>query len=177
MSTSGRVILQPVDVADVTILVDNTIDILLPGTETAQRAPMAWDWSEREQLIAEHGYALLLTVERDGRRESVLYDAGLGRNTVLHNMDVLEVRPNELRAVILSHGHADHHGGLEGIFKRIGRRNMPRGLHPDVGATVASSFPPTTKCICPRRTTTTSITRALTSLRSAARRCCSMAWF
>ena len=127
MSTSGRVILQPVDVADVTILVDNSIDILLPGTETAQRAPMAWDWSEREQLIAEHGYALLLTVERDRRRESVLYDAGLGRNTVLHNMDVLEVRPNELRAVILSHGHADHHGGLEGIFKRIGRRNMPPG--------------------------------------------------
>ena len=132
MSTSERVILQPVDVADVTILVDNTIDILLPGTETAQRAPMAWDFFEREQLIAEHGYALLLTVERDGRRESVLYDAGLGRNTVLHNMDVLEVRPNDLRAVILSHGHADHHGGLEGIFKRIGRRNMPLVLHPDV---------------------------------------------
>lgn len=127
-----RVMLQPVDAADVTILVDNSIDILLPGSEMVQRAPLARNWTEREQLIAEHGYSLLLTVERNGQRASVLYDAGLGRNTVLHNMDVLEVRPNELRAVILSHGHADHHGGLEGIFKRVGRRNMPLVLHPDV---------------------------------------------
>src|SRR6266702_1963966 len=129
---SEQVTLQPIDAADVTILVDNSIDILLPSTQTALRPPLAWNWSEREQLIAEHGYSLLLTVQRDGRTESVLYDAGLGRNTILHNMDVLDTHVNDLRAVILSHGHADHHGGLEGIFRRIGRRNMPLVLHPDV---------------------------------------------
>src|SRR5712691_7237868 len=129
---SDRFALLPVDAADVTILVDNAIDILLPSNEIAQRATLAYNWSEREQLIAEHGYSLLLTVQRDGRSESVLYDAGLGRNTVLHNMDVLDLRSNDLRAIILSHGHADHHGGLEGIFRRIGRHNMPLVLHPDV---------------------------------------------
>jgi 7,8-dihydropterin-6-yl-methyl-4-(beta-D-ribofuranosyl)aminobenzene 5'-phosphate synthase len=129
---SDQVTLLPVDAADVTILVDNTIDILLPSTEAAQRAPLVWDWSEREQLVAEHGYALLLTVHRDGRAESILYDAGLGRNSVLHNMDVLGVQAGDLRAVALSHGHADHHGGLEGMFQRIGRRGMPLVLHPDV---------------------------------------------
>ncbi len=122
----------PVDVADVTILVDNFLDILLPSDEVAHRAPLHYDWSDREQLIAEHGYSLLLTVVREGRSESVLYDAGLGRKTVLHNMDVLEVRATDLRAVILSHGHADHHGGLEGMFQRIGRPRMPLVLHPDV---------------------------------------------
>lgn len=127
-----QITLLPIDAADVTILVDNSIDILLPGNEMVQRAPLAYDWSEREQLIAEHGYALLLTVWRDGCSASVLYDAGLGRNTVLHNMDVLDVHAGELRAVVLSHGHADHHGGLEGIFRRIGRRKMPLVLHPDV---------------------------------------------
>lgn len=129
---SDQVTLLPVDAADVTILVDNAIDILLPSTETAQRAPLVWDWSEREQLVAEHGYALLLTVHRDGRAESILYDAGLGRNSVLHNMDVLGLPAGALRAVALSHGHADHHGGLEGMFQRIGRRGMPLVLHPDV---------------------------------------------
>lgn len=124
--------LLPVDAVDVTILVDNFSDVLLPSTEIVQRPPLVRDWSEREQLRAEHGYALLLTTQRDGRRASVLYDAGLGRETVLHNMDVLEIRPGELRAVVLSHGHADHHGGLEGIFRRIGRRDMPLVLHPDV---------------------------------------------
>ncbi len=124
--------LLPVDVADVTILVDNAVDILLPSSEIAQRAPLPHNLAEQEPLIAEHGYSLLLTIQRDGRTASVLYDAGLGRNTVLHNMDVLEVRPNDLRAVILSHGHTDHHGGLEGMFQRIGRRHMPLLLHPDV---------------------------------------------
>ena len=129
---SQQITLLPVDVADVTILVDNSLDILLPSGEVAHRAPMHYDWSAREQLIAEHGYSLLLTVVREGRSESVLYDAGLGRRTVLHNMDVLEVKAPDLRAVILSHGHADHHGGLEGMFQRIGRPRMPLVLHPDV---------------------------------------------
>jgi 7,8-dihydropterin-6-yl-methyl-4-(beta-D-ribofuranosyl)aminobenzene 5'-phosphate synthase len=125
-----RVNLLPVDVADITILLDNVIDILIPSTEVAQRAPLASNWSEREQLIAEHGYALLLTVQRDDRSESLLYDAGLGRKTVLHNMDVLDVQMSDLRAVVLSHGHADHHGGLEGLIQRMGRRKMPLVLHP-----------------------------------------------
>src|SRR6266404_8033029 len=122
---SEHVTLLPVDSADVSILVDNSLDILMPSDEVAHRAPLHYNWSEREQLSAEHGYSLLLTVQREGRSESVVYDAGLGRNTVLHNMDVLDTHVNDLRAVILSHGHADHHGGREGIFQRIGRRKMP----------------------------------------------------
>ena len=46
-------------------------------------------------------------------------------------MDVLEVRPNELHAVVLSHGHTDHTLGLIGILKRYGRRGLPIILHPD----------------------------------------------
>ncbi|HLZ20617.1 MAG TPA: MBL fold metallo-hydrolase [Ktedonobacterales bacterium] len=129
---SDRVTLLPVDAADVTILVDNYSDVLLPDTKAAHRPPLVWEWTEREQLRAEHGYSLLITTEREGRSASILYDAGLGRETVQHNMDVLEVRPGELRAIVLSHGHADHHGGLEGIVQRVGRRGLPLVLHPDV---------------------------------------------
>ena len=127
----GEVKLRPVDAADVTILVDNSVDILLPSTKLAERAPLAHNWSERDQLIAEHGYALLLTVSVDGQRESVLYDAGLGRETLIHNMDVLGLRVADIRTMVLSHGHADHHSGLEGLFRRVGRQRMPLVLHPD----------------------------------------------
>lgn len=128
----AQVRLKPVDAADVTILVDNFIDLLLTGNEMVQRAPLALNWSEREQLIAEHGYSVVLSIQWEGRQESVLYDAGLGRNTVRHNMEVLDIKPAGLRAVILSHGHADHHGGLEGIIRAVGRPHMPLVLHPDV---------------------------------------------
>ena len=52
---SERVILLPVDAADVTILVDNSLDIHMTSDEVAHRAPLHYDWSDREQLIAEHG--------------------------------------------------------------------------------------------------------------------------
>lgn len=129
---SATVNLIPVDSADVTILDDNYCDLLLAGSEIAQRPPIRWDSFTGDQLRAEHGYATLLTVQRDGHSASILYDAGLGRDTVQYNMDVLGLRPGDLRAVALSHGHADHHGGLEGMFQRIGRRGMPLVLHPDV---------------------------------------------
>ena len=54
--------LRPVDSLDVTIVVDNAIDILLPSDERVHRAPITQDWSEKTQLIAEHGYPLLLTL-------------------------------------------------------------------------------------------------------------------
>jgi len=128
---TDRVTLEPVEAADVTIVVDNSIDILLPNERVAQRASLHHDWSDREQLIAEHGYSLLLTIQHNGVRESILYDAGLGRKTVIHNLDVLGLNVRDIRAVVLSHGHADHHGGLEGLYDRVGRRHMPLVLHPD----------------------------------------------
>jgi 7,8-dihydropterin-6-yl-methyl-4-(beta-D-ribofuranosyl)aminobenzene 5'-phosphate synthase len=128
-----HVSLEPVDAADVTVLVDNFVDILLPSGGVAQRPQVAYDMLERErgQLVAEHGLSLLLTVERDGRRASLIYDAGLSRDAALRNMDVLQVRLPDLRAIVMSHGHSDHHGGLEGMIRRVGARGMPLVIHPE----------------------------------------------
>ena len=123
--------LQPVDSLDVTIVVDNAIDILLPSDERTKRPPLTWDWSEKQQLIAEHGYSVLLTVHRNGEARSILYDAGLSQETAIHNLDILGIGLKNVEAMVLSHGHADHHGGLEGMLRRVGRKRLPFILHPD----------------------------------------------
>ena len=58
--------LQPVDAVEVTVLVDNFVDILLPGGEVAARPAIDFGMFERdrEKLLAEHGLSLLLAVER-----------------------------------------------------------------------------------------------------------------
>ncbi|MGC2288712.1 MAG: MBL fold metallo-hydrolase [Thermoplasmata archaeon] len=138
---AGRFDLRPVDSVDVTLLDDNSIDALLPSDDRARRPPMARDWFSKPQLLAEHGFSALLTVRRDGKETTVLYDAGLRPETVAHNLDILGVSLKDLDAIVLSHGHGDHHGGLEGLIRRVGRKRLPLVLHPDAWKTRKIVFP------------------------------------
>jgi 7,8-dihydropterin-6-yl-methyl-4-(beta-D-ribofuranosyl)aminobenzene 5'-phosphate synthase len=149
MTDQASIRLAPVDALDVTIVVDNAIDILAASSEVAQRPVLAWDWSEREQLRAEHGYALWVTVTRDGRRDTLLYDAGLGRDTAAHNLALLGYDLKDVRTVVFSHGHADHHSGLEGITRAIGRSGIPLVLHPDAWRERRIVFPTGTEIHLP----------------------------
>jgi 7,8-dihydropterin-6-yl-methyl-4-(beta-D-ribofuranosyl)aminobenzene 5'-phosphate synthase len=110
-----------------------SIDVFLPSTAEIRRAEIPTDvpWGERKALIAEHGYSALVSVHRGDHSASLLFDAGVSTHALIHNMDVLEIRPQELHSIVLSHGHVDHTHGLLGMIKRLGKRRMPILLHPD----------------------------------------------
>ena len=133
--------LQTIDSLEVTILIDNTIDILLPSTDNVIRPTLTWDWSRKPQLRAEHGYSLLFTIRKKGTSRTILYDAGLAPDTLIHNLAVLGIQLTELDAIVLSHGHADHHGGLLGIIHSLGKKNLPLVLHPDAWKNRKIKFP------------------------------------
>lgn len=92
-------------------------------------------------MRAEHGYSLLFTVHRKGSSRTILYDAGLSPETVTHNLTVLGVQLDDLDAIVLSHGHADHHGGLLGLVHSLGKRHLPLVLHPDAWKDRKIRFP------------------------------------
>lgn len=124
--------LKEVDGVEITILMDNYVDLLMTSSEVARQPRLEDTLGEKQsRLIAEHGFCALVTVTADGRQESILFDAGLSPDGVLHNIDILETPLGDVRAVVLSHGHADHTGALLGLLRRLGKRGLPLIAHPD----------------------------------------------
>jgi 7,8-dihydropterin-6-yl-methyl-4-(beta-D-ribofuranosyl)aminobenzene 5'-phosphate synthase len=123
--------LKAVDRVEILSVMDNSIDVLMGNTPVAKRMKRPSDALAKPQLRAEHGVSMLITTYDAGQRDSFLFDTGVTVDGVLHNMDVLEIKGNELHAVVLSHGHTDHTRGLLGFIKRYGRPRVPIVLHPD----------------------------------------------
>jgi 7,8-dihydropterin-6-yl-methyl-4-(beta-D-ribofuranosyl)aminobenzene 5'-phosphate synthase len=55
-------------------------------------------------LIGEHGQSFLLKVNG----ENILFDVGGDGDVLLHNMEKLDINPDDISEMILSHGHYDH---------------------------------------------------------------------
>jgi 7,8-dihydropterin-6-yl-methyl-4-(beta-D-ribofuranosyl)aminobenzene 5'-phosphate synthase len=67
-------------------------------------------------LLAEHGLSFL--IEADGFR--LLFDTGQGR-VLLHNARCIGCSLENLDAIVISHGHYDHTGGLADVLGLPGR--------------------------------------------------------
>ncbi|MBN1476412.1 MBL fold metallo-hydrolase [Candidatus Sumerlaeota bacterium] len=82
------------------------------------------NWTTRRGFVAEHGLSLL--IESDGRR--LLFDTGQGFALPI-NLAALGMKPQDIDAVALSHGHWDHGGGLAWLANN-GGRGLPLFAHP-----------------------------------------------
>ena len=125
-------ILKEVERVEVTCLVDNNIDVVLPNTEVARRPVLARNWYE-EPLIAEHGFCAALTLHiEEGVKHRVLLDSGLDALAASHNADVLSFDLSNCESLISSHGHIDHAGGLLNLRKKMNTvQRIPLVLHED----------------------------------------------
>jgi 7,8-dihydropterin-6-yl-methyl-4-(beta-D-ribofuranosyl)aminobenzene 5'-phosphate synthase len=116
--------------AEITVLVDNCVDLLLPNQPGVLRAPLAKDGKIRSNtLLAEHGLSLLVDTWEGDKRHRTLLDTGYNDGTVIRNMEMLAIPPETIDALVLSHGHMDHTGSVNSLLEAIGRP-IPVFCHP-----------------------------------------------
>lgn len=75
---------------------------------------------------AEHGLSFL--IEADG--EKILFDTGQSSEVIAHNLENIKEDLNDLKHIVLSHGHYDHTGGLKEIARRTENANV--FAHPNI---------------------------------------------
>ena len=131
--------LEPVDEVVVTTLMDNSYDGLLPDMGPARRfglirspvvpSTVMSGGGTKAGLVAEHGFSALVTTRQGGREHTVLFDTGISPRGAAENLHRLGLDHSAIEAVVLSHGHFDHAGGMEG-FARLRGFERPVVVHP-----------------------------------------------
>jgi 7,8-dihydropterin-6-yl-methyl-4-(beta-D-ribofuranosyl)aminobenzene 5'-phosphate synthase len=111
--------LVEVDGIEVLVLVDNVTDSLstVPGdvrNETAvlRKAGSMPIAAGEYRCCANHGLSLIITARAGRDRQIVVFDAGPEAYAISRNGALLDAPFGEAGALVLSHGHWDHAGGL-----------------------------------------------------------------
>jgi len=72
----------------------------------------------RNVLHNEWGLSLFLESQRASEQRTILLDFGYTAPAIINNMGLLRVDPSKIQALIVSHGHIDHYGGLVGFLDK-----------------------------------------------------------
>jgi 7,8-dihydropterin-6-yl-methyl-4-(beta-D-ribofuranosyl)aminobenzene 5'-phosphate synthase len=127
-----------VDRLEVLVVVDNVTDSLSTNPNSVQTEWAGLLQSGRMQVLsgratccAHHGLSLLITAYIGSEKHTLLFDAGPEGETFLRNAKILGVDLAEVEAVVLSHGHWDHAGGLVSAIEEISRKDGVTGRRGD----------------------------------------------
>ena len=120
-----------VDRASVRVVTDNYHFALSPsgkiGDVLVERIgfPLS-DKLPEKALLSEFGLSMHLETQRGDETRSVLIDFGYSSPTLLNNLDILGIDPAKLDALVLSHGHYDHFGGMVGFLAATQGKRKPK---------------------------------------------------
>jgi 7,8-dihydropterin-6-yl-methyl-4-(beta-D-ribofuranosyl)aminobenzene 5'-phosphate synthase len=143
-------VLKEVDRVGLTSLMDNAIDLLSTTEKPEIKLVREWlkerrgtEWIEKHFCppLAEHGFSMLVKVFSGEKSRTVLFDTGISPEGVVTNAERMGIDLTGIEAIILSHGHYDHAGGLVKVVKAIDKKDLPIIVHEDMFKTRGTANP------------------------------------
>ncbi|MBI9076097.1 MAG: MBL fold metallo-hydrolase [Desulfatibacillum sp.] len=124
--------LNEVDKVTITTLEDNYVDLLsMDNSEVVRRAMPLKGTVFSNSVLAEHGFASVVSTFRGEEKSTVLFDFGLSEDVAARNAEAVNCDLSEVQVAALSHGHMDHFGGMKAMAKLIGGQGVDLVLHPE----------------------------------------------
>jgi 7,8-dihydropterin-6-yl-methyl-4-(beta-D-ribofuranosyl)aminobenzene 5'-phosphate synthase len=126
--TAATLAVPAVDQLELTVLIDSTTAVFSTPAETpiikVTPPPITRDY--HQAFAGQWGYSLLARSIIGTAARTTLIDFGYTPEALLENMALLGIDAATVDAMVLSHGHYDHFGGLDGLLAngRI-RRGTP----------------------------------------------------
>lgn len=121
-----------VDKLSLRILIDSSHDIFLKpmtvaGVSSQPPAAGGRGATYRDILHNQWGLSLYAVSQRGSEERNIFLDFGYSPEALLNNIEILRVDPSKTNALIVSHGHFDHFGGLQGFLAKY-RDKLPADL-------------------------------------------------
>src|SRR5579871_2167362 len=128
LAKAGPITVPTIDKLGVRVIVDGSSDIFNKPAEVAGvKSEPGRPSDSLRALHSEWGLSLYLEPQRGDLRRTLLLDFGFTPEAINGNMELLKADPTKVDALIMSHGHWDHLGGMMGFLDRH-RKSMPADL-------------------------------------------------
>src|ERR1700712_1432923 len=122
IASAAPIQVPTVDKLTMRVLVDQQHDQFLRGSTVngvVHEGPGSGRSADaRNVLHNEWGLSLYLESQREQEQRTILLDFGYTSPAIINNMGLLKVDPSKIQALIVSHGHIDHYGGLIGFLDK-----------------------------------------------------------